>query len=335
MNNSALKELLKEYDTKRLKAEEDLASRKAELYHSIPRLQEIESELNKTAIGTAKSILISGNSEQINILKEKIEILNKERDSLLSKIGKDESYLKPHYECSICNDTGYIRKGSTTIMCNCLKQALFDLEFNKSNISNLKNQDFKHFNINYYSSKINEEKYKSDIFPRENIKIITDIANSFIVNFDDPEEKNLLFTGNTGLGKTFLTNCIANEILKKKKTVLYQTAPVMLDEIINAKFGKNSMDNIYNNILDVDLLIIDDLGTECMNSMKFSELFTIINTRILCNGNKVTKTIISTNLNLQNLFSMYDERIISRIVGHYNICRFFGDDIRFIKNKKL
>lgn len=106
----------------------------------------------------------------------------------------------------------------------------------------------------------------------------------------------------------------------------------MLDTIIDYRFGKdNSSKNIYDNLLNVDLLIIDDLGTECMNSMKFSELFNIINSRLLNSNNKITKTIISTNLSLQNLFSTYDERIVSRIVGNYNICYFFGDDIRFKK----
>ena len=120
----------------------------------------------------------------------------------------------------------------------------------------------------------------------------------------------------------------ANEILKKQKTVLYQTAPIMLDSIIDYRFGKNST-NIYNNILDVDLLIIDDLGTECINNMKFTELFNIINTRLLNQNNKSTKTIISTNLSIQNLFNSYDERIVSRLIGNYNICRFYGEDLRF------
>ena len=88
--------------------------------------------------------------------------------------------------------------------------------------------------------------------------------------------------------------------------------------------------NILDSILNVDLLIIDDLGTECINNMKFTELFNILNTRLL-NQNKITKTIISTNLSLKNLYSNYDERIISRIVGNYDICYFFGDDIRFQK----
>lgn len=175
-----------------------------------------------------------------------------------------------------------------------------------------------------------KKKYKSDISPRENIKLIKDICFKFINNFENPEEKNLLFTGNTGLGKTFISSCIANELIKKNKTVLYQTAPVMLDTIIDYRFGKNTNSNILENILTVDLLIIDDLGTECVNNMKFTELFNIINTRLL-NQKNITKTIISTNLSLQNLYNTYDERIVSRIVGNYNICYFFGDDIRFKK----
>jgi len=129
-----------------------------------------------------------------------------------------------------------------------------------------------------------------------------------------------------GLGKTFLSNCIANELLKQGKTVLYQTAPNMLDSIIDYRFNKSSSSfSLYDNLLNVDLLIIDDLGTENINSMKFTELFNIINTRLL---NENTKTIISTNLSVQELFINYDERIISRIRGYYKICPFFGDDIR-------
>ena len=165
----------------------------------------------------------------------------------------------------------------------------------------------------------------------DNILKIKEICVNFINNFDNPDEKNLLFTGNTGLGKTFLSSCIANEIIKKQKNVLYQTAPIMLDTIIDYRFGKSNIDkNMYDNLLDVDLLIIDDLGTECINNMKFTELFNIINSRLL-NQNKITKTIISTNLSLKNLYDTYDERIVSRLVGHYNLCYFFGDDIRFKK----
>ena len=131
-----------------------------------------------------------------------------------------------------------------------------------------------------------------------------------------------------------MSNCIARELLKKGKTVLYQTAPVLLETVIDYKMSKqkNSVDNIYQSVLETDLLIIDDLGTESLNSMKLSELFTILNTRILNLNNRITKTIISTNLSIREIFSTYEERIGSRIAGYYDIYYFFGDDLRF-KNR--
>ncbi len=130
-----------------------------------------------------------------------------------------------------------------------------------------------------------------------------------------------------------MSNCIAQEMLRQGKTVLYQTAPILLESIIDYKMSKNknSIDNIYKSILEADLLIIDDLGTESLNSMKLSELFTVINTRILNLNNKITKTIISTNLNINDIFKNYEERIGSRIAGYYDIYYFFGDDLRFKK----
>lgn len=328
MNNTNLKKLLNEYERKRIQEENDLQYRKNELYNSYPRLQEIDNELSSLAISTAKELIKKNNKEILNNLNTSIENLKNEKKNLLFSIGKDYSYLTPNYECPLCKDTGYITNNYETKMCNCLKQKLFNIEYNKSNFSNLENQNFSTFDSTVYSSIVDKVKFGSDKSPRENIEIIKQISLNFINNFDDLNEKNLLFTGNTGLGKTFLSSCIANEILKKQKTVLYQTAPIMLDSIIDYRFGKNST-NIYNNILDVDLLIIDDLGTECINNMKFTELFNIINTRLLNQNNKATKTIISTNLSIQNLFNSYDERIVSRLIGNYNICRFYGEDLRF------
>ncbi len=127
-----------------------------------------------------------------------------------------------------------------------------------------------------------------------------------------------------------MSNCIAKELLKKGKTVLYQTAPVLLESVIDYKMSKqkNYSENILKSVLESDLLIIDDLGTESLNSMKLSELFNIINTRILNLNQKITKTIISTNLNIQDIFRNYEERIGSRIAGYYDIYCFFGDDLR-------
>ena len=323
MNTTLLKSLLIMYENKRTKKLAEAEKRKEDLYTKNPRF----------SISASKNLISSSNFEYLDNLRKQIEALKKEKKELLLSITNDENYLLPKYDCNLCNDTGYITENYKTQMCQCLKQQLYNIEYNKSNISNLENHKFENFLSTVYSTDVDKVKYNSDISPRENIEIIKKISQKFIKNFDDSNEKNLLFTGNTGLGKTFLSGCIANELLKKGKNVLYQTAPVMLDTIIDYRFGKTD-NSIYNNLLDVDLLIIDDLGTECMNNMKFTELFTVLNTRLLNSNNKVTKTIISTNLNIQNLFKNYDERIVSRLIGNYNICRFFGDDIRFMKVKK-
>ena len=333
MDNSTLKVLLQEYEQKRIKANLIAEQNKNNLYKNYPRLEEIENEINKLSIDKIKSIL-SSNTNELNKFDLKIQELQTEKEKIFKNANISANSLLPHYECKLCNDTGYISNGYKSVMCNCLKQKIFNIEYNKSNIGNIEFENFSSFSLNYYSDEINVEKYGLNISPRENIKTIKKISENFIKNFENPSEKNLLFTGNTGLGKTFLCNCIAYELLKQGKTVLYQTAPVMIDNIINCRFGKLDTDsNIIENILNVDLLIIDDLGTETLNNMKLTELFTIINSRILNQNNKITKTIISTNLDLKTIFSIYNERIGSRFVGHYNICKFIGDDIRFKKMK--
>lgn len=331
MGDTILKNILSQYNKKKINAEYDAELRKQELYKNYPKLQEIDDELTNLAISTAKSLINNNDKKILNELNNNINILKNKKNEILKKINISFDYFEPHYECSICKDTGYVTNGDfTTSMCSCLKQKIYNEQYNKANISNLDTQNFENFCDLYYSDKIDENKYHTNISPRENINLIKNICFKFIENFDNPDQKNLLFTGNTGLGKTFLSSAIANEILKKGKNVLYQTSPVMLDSIIDYRFNKSRDSNIIDSILNVDLLIIDDLGTECMNNMKFAELFNILNTRLL-NQNKITKTIISTNLSLKNLYSNYDERIVSRIVGNYDICYFFGEDIRFKK----
>ncbi len=338
MDNSLLKQVLREYDEKRTKAIIAADKRKKELLAINPTLADIDNQICCIALQNAKSILLSDSKEKnrlISDLKKKLNSLIKEKNDFIKNLSKENSYLNPHFECKLCKDTGYIQKDGISTMCTCLKQRLFDIAYNKSNMGNLERENFSSFDLRIFSDKPDKEKYKSDISPRENIQIIRQKAKNFIENFDNPDEKNLIFTGNTGVGKTFLTNCIANEILKLGKTVLYQTAPVMFDEINEAKFTReNSTIDLYEDILNVDLLIIDDLGTEKITDSKITELFTIINTRLLNQNHKITKTIISTNLNVDELFKTYTTRIGSRLAGNYRFLRFFGDDLRFKKAKK-
>jgi DNA replication protein DnaC len=338
MDNSLLKQVLHEYDEKRTVAILEADNRKKELLKVNPRLLEIEKELSTVSIQTSKAILLANPKEKASLLadlKKKNNSLIKEKNAFIKNLSKENNYLNPHFDCKLCKDTGYIQKDGNLVMCSCLKQRIFDIAYNKSNMGNLERENFSNFNIRVFSDKPDKEKYKSEISPRENMQIIKEKVQTFIDNFDDTEEKNLIFTGNTGVGKTFLTNCIANEVLKIGKTVLYQTAPVMFDEINDAKFGReNSRFDLYENILNVDLLIIDDLGTEKITDTKITELFTIINTRLLNQNHKITKTIISTNLTIDEIFKTYTTRIGSRLAGNYRFLRFFGEDLRFKKAKK-
>ena len=198
MNNSLLNELLKEYEYKRFKSIRDAENRKKELYLSNPKLQEIDNKLSKISIESAKSILQNNSKKTLDNLKTEIETLKKEKEKILKSINISEDYLLPKYECKICKDTGYVLEDGKSIMCNCLKQKIYNLEYNQKNINNIDNQNFNNFNINLFSDKI-DEKYNASISPRENIIDIKKACAKFINNFENSETKNLIFTGGTGL----------------------------------------------------------------------------------------------------------------------------------------
>lgn len=323
LSNSTLNNLLKDYEKKKYTAELNYERDKADFYTSHPELSEINDKLGKLALDISKAVLKMDN-ELANKLKKEFNELKKKKEDMLESSDIPANVKEPKYECSICKDTGFVLdKTGKNNLCNCIKQKMFDIDFNRSNIGNLEKENFDNFSFDLYSDEVNEQKYRAKISPRQNIANIKDIAVKFVENFDNPEEKNLLFTGNTGLGKTFISNCIAKEILSHGKTVLYQTAPIMLDNIIDDRFGKSDYTAVYKNIINVDLLIIDDLGAEVSNQYKIAELFNIINARLLTPNGRITKTIISTNLNMQNIMDTYHERIFSRLASYYNICRFF------------
>ena len=201
MANEALNSLLKEYEQKKLNAELDLEERKKNLYKLIPRLEQIDAELSTLGISTAKSILNNtSDSNSVNNLKLKIANLKKEKEAILLQNGYSLDYLKPFYECKICNDTGFVLDNNyKTTMCNCLKQKLLNISFNKSNISNVDKENFSNFNELIFSDEVDLAKYRFNISPRRNILNIKNKSIEFVKNFDNPDYKNLLFVGSTGL----------------------------------------------------------------------------------------------------------------------------------------
>ena len=199
MSNEVLNSILKEYEQKKLNAELDLEKRKKSLYEQVPRLEKIEDDLNNYAIMTAKNIL-NNFDYSISELQKKINILKLEKSEILNELNLPSDYLQPSYSCKICNDTGYIKTDNyKTKMCNCLKQKLLDYSFNKSNMYNLDKENFNNFNENIFSDEVDLSKYKLNISPRKNIINIKNKCIEFVENFDDLNQKNLLFTGGTGL----------------------------------------------------------------------------------------------------------------------------------------
>ena len=331
MQSEAYKKVERDFSIKRQHAQSDAKRFKKNVYDDNPKLAEIEDKINKISIKSIKSRIFSDDlSRQIeqDKLTSQLDRLNREYEEQLSIIGLSKRDFEPKYECSKCGDTGFVGNK----MCSCFNQQLINESFKQSNMFKVKDENFATFDFGYYSSSNDKEKYGIEKSPLENIDAIRKLAYNFPHNLEDPAQKNLLFTGSTGLGKTFLANCVASETIKQGKSVIYQTAPILLDKMVDYKFKFNKTDSEreeYDKIFDVDLLIIDDLGTESMNSAKFSELFNILNTRLLKNK----KILISTNLTPQEIKREYEERIFSRFVGDFIICRFVGEDIRLLKKK--
>ena len=331
MQSSVYRKVEGEYSIKRQHAQSDAKIYKKNVYDENPKLSEIEDEINKVSLKSIKARIFSDDlSRQIEQDKLTLQLdrLSKEYDEQLEKLGLTRKDFEPKYECDKCKDTGYIGNK----ICSCFKQALINKAYKQSNIFKIKDENFETFDFGYYSSTNDKQKYGIEKSPLENIDAIRKLAYNFSHNLDDPAQKNLLFTGSTGLGKTFLANCVAAEAIKQGESVIYQTAPILLDKMVDYKFKFNKTEaerEEYEKIFDVDLLILDDLGTEAMNSAKFSELFNILNTRLLKNK----KILISTNLTPQEIKREYEERIFSRFVGDFIICRFVGEDIRILKKK--
>ena len=271
-------------------------------------------------------LVLSTSPDKENLLaqcREDINSLKEQKQNFLKMHNIPESDLEIQYECPICEDTGFLKNGEK---CNCFKQALINEYYKMSNISkNFKTQNFNTLDLSLFSDDIIPE---LNISSKQNILEISAICEMFVQNFTKDNEENLLFYGDTGLGKTFMSNCIAKALLDKGFTVIYQTSFKMFEIIEEYKFRNSdnylSRDD-YENLFECDLLIIDDLGTELTNSFTLSELFIILNTRLL-NGKK---TIISTNLNPTQLGELYSQRIFSRIFDNFKMIKFIGSDLRW------
>ncbi|MCL2377446.1 MAG: ATP-binding protein [Defluviitaleaceae bacterium] len=317
------KEAMRELEKQRLQAQKALNARQGFLYEKLPNIKKIDDEMADIGLYLAKLVLKRDTANEADALRARSENLAQEKARILYDNGYDDAFFLEVYNCADCKDTGYLQQKH----CHCLKQRLIAKYYEMSNLSKvLERENFDAFNINYYSDVID---IACGISPRDNINRIWTTSLKFVENFDKRFE-NMLFYGPTGLGKTFLSNCIAKELLDAGKTVLYTTAAQLFKMVEDARFNRGEMAEnatYLSMVLDVDLLIIDDLGTEFSTVVTNSELFNFINTRLLSKSS----TIISTNLAPSNFEEYYSDRITSRIFGEYTLLSFIGDDIRIAK----
>lgn len=328
-----LNEIQNMYSKHLSKEEDKIERRKKKILEDNPDIKKIENEINELDYKRVQVVLsgLDYDGEKLKEIKQKIKDLQKLKKEKIQKLNLPKDYLKLEYICNICKDKGYIKEKGKTIRCKCITQKLLNEKYNNSNLKDSEKENFDNFNLNFYSDEIKDKNKKSS---RENIKEILEVSKNFVLDFNNKKRKykNLFFTGKTGIGKTFLSNAIAKEIIKNGNTVFYQTSPMLFDELMINKFkDSDKYYEILNNIMNADLLIIDDFGAESLSESKMKEIFSIINTRLI----NEKSTIISSNLDLNEIAGAYDDRIVSRIIGNYTIKKFYGDDIRILKKKKI
>ena len=323
LSNEQYDALMREYSHKQSRNHQIVSFRTKELYSAVPDLAELDDAVSKVSISSITSIFNGQDiSEAASESKQKLLALKERRSNLMKAAGFPEDYLEPPYDCPDCKDTGYI-DGKR---CHCFKQAAINIVYKQSNISNiLAKENFSTFDLDVYDDDYFEG--NSNVSARATAENALNRAKNFVHNFKQ-NGGNLLLLGQTGCGKTFLSNCIAKALLDEGISVIYFTASELFRVFEEQTFKKNAnVSELHDHIFDCDLLIIDDLGTEFQNSFTTARLFQCLNERLL----RSKSTIISTNFSLEALRDTYSERITSRVFSNYETIKLIGSDIRIKK----
>ena len=308
--------IMREYDNQRLENMHALNARTQRIYLRFPEIQQIDEQISDLAEQFAASFT-QNNAMSFDEYRRKLSDLRMEKEALMKCYQIAPQTLQMQYRCPDCQDTGYIENEK----CHCFRQKLIDEMYQQSNLREiLKAENFSTLSYQYYDDKNIEQ-----------MKVAIETCKKFTENFDKCFE-NILLCGTVGIGKTFLSNCIAKEILDQGHSVLYLSAFQLFDLMAKNSFSGNApkedfVAKQYPHIFDSDLLIIDDLGTELANSFTMAGFFLVINERIL----RKKSTLISTNLSPEEILTTYTERTASRIISNYTMLKLSGSDIRLKK----
>ena len=327
LNNSLYRTIMRDYDRRQATQKHLQDLRIQEIYDKIPEYQDLDQTLVSLCAAEARSRILNPDTDHSNSaarLHTQMTLIKEQQRQLLLSNGFPESYPELQYICPFCKDTGF----ADNDLCECFRKAAADLIHDQSDIATiLAKENFDTFNMDYYPETIDP---RFGISPAENMRVILTECQRYIHEFDH-HFSNLFFTGDTGVGKSFLTHCIANELLKASRSVLYLSAFDLIKAFEKHTFGNNEdyedalyEDTLFDSIMNCDVLIIDDLGTETVNNFTVSQLFLCLNYR----QEHRKSTIISTNLPVEAIQDIYSERISSRIISYYDIFLIFGEDIR-------
>jgi len=317
LNQNVFQEALHTVSQRRIKAKTENERRYREINSKIPEIAEINYQLAQTA-----SRILMG--EDIEILKRQNLQAQRYCAQLLENHGYPADYLDMHYTCPKCQDTGFLENR----YCDCLEKLISSISIEKMNQeTHLQLRNFEQFSLEYYRGIIKKNAKGEEVDCYLKMKKALDFCRQYAVNFNT-NSANLLFFGKVGVGKTHLSLSIVTEVLKKGYAVIYDSVGTLLSQIEQEHFTNEKQEtSTLNLVLNTDLLVLDDLGTEFQTGFTNSMLYTIINTRI----NKQLPTIISTNLTRKLLYTQYDERVFSRLYAVYEIWEFLGEDIRRMK----
>ena len=326
---------MREYENIRANNRAAQVRRIEEVYEKIPEMKELNNSTGSVAVSRYKESLKSGGLS-INDLKNDIDGIKNKKEELLLSAGFSKDYMEITYDCKDCKDTGYIDGKK----CHCLQLKIRKLLYAQSNLENiLSKENFENFSFDYYDNKtilpgqnMTNAAYMEGVkrfcekFADKYFKINAG-KNAVDTASDENDRRNIIFSGNTGVGKTYLSNCIAKVLLDRYYSVIYLSAKELFEALVKVKMEK-SEDQKYllliEEVYESDMLIIDDLGTELSNHFTTTEFFHIINRRV----NTEKSTIISTNLSLDEMRDIYSERVTSRIRKSFMYIRLFGNDIR-------
>ena len=323
LTNSQYDAIMREYGAKQTASRHRLDERTAEVYAKVPEYKSLLDRISRLSVDAAK-VALTGDNDALNNLRSDIDFIEHRLKEELKSHGFSEDYLNPEYSCPLCKDTGYINNEK----CRCFNQAAINLLYRQSNLENvLQSENFDTFSLEYYSN--GNADAVTGLTPYDNARKVLSICKEYTDNF--PSGDNILFYGDTGVGKTFLSNCIAKALLDRANSVLYMSAIDLFECLASGREAENlsgiDTPSMESQIFTCDLLIIDDLGTELVNSYTNSRLFHCLNNRLQNN----LSTVISTNLTLQELMRTYSERIFSRISSSFKLLKLYGDDIRLLK----